>query len=102
MTDVGSHKPLRVVHTVLQLDTGGMEKLLVEFARHADRSRFDLHFISLTTRGRVADEIEGLGWPVTAMETPAGLRPRLVVRLAKFFRRIGADIVHAHNSKPLI
>jgi glycosyltransferase involved in cell wall biosynthesis len=98
----GGNKPLRVVHTVLQLDTGGMEKLLVEFARHADRSRFDLHFVSLTTRGRVADEIEALGWPVTALQTPQGLRPGLVLKLAKLFRRLGADIVHAHNSKPLI
>jgi glycosyltransferase involved in cell wall biosynthesis len=93
---------LRVVHTVLQLDTGGMEKLLVEFARHADRSRFDLHFVSLTTRGRVADEIEALGWPVTALREPAGLRPGMVLRMRRLFRSLGADVVHAHNSKPLI
>lgn len=40
-------KRVRIVHVVLQLDTGGMEKLLVEFARHADRSRFELRFIRL-------------------------------------------------------
>src|SRR5215208_1740589 len=96
------NNPLRVVHTVLQLDTGGMEKLLVEFARHADRSRFDLHFVSLSTRGRVADDIESLGWPVTALRVPQGLRPRMVLKLARLFRRLGADVVHAHNTKPLI
>lgn len=98
----GLPRKLLVVHTVLQLDTGGMEKLLVEFARHADRARFDLQFVSLTSRGRVADEIEALGWPVTALHTPQGLQPGLVLRLAKLFRRQGADVVHAHNSKPLI
>ena len=35
-------RPLRVAHLVGQLRTGGMERLLVEFARHADRRRFDL------------------------------------------------------------
>ena len=34
--------PYRVVHLSLGLDVGGQEKLLVEFARHADRQRFDL------------------------------------------------------------
>jgi glycosyltransferase involved in cell wall biosynthesis len=79
-----------------------MERLLVEFARHADRARFDLHFVSLTGRGRVADELEALGWGVTAMHEPPGLRPGMVGRLAGLFRRLGADAVHAHNTKPLI
>ena len=37
-------RTMRIAHVSLQLETGGMEKLLVEFARHADRSRFALHF----------------------------------------------------------
>jgi RHS repeat-associated protein len=45
---------MRVVHLTLGLDVGGQEKLLVEFARHADRSNFDLAFVSLTSRGAVA------------------------------------------------
>ena len=97
-----AERRLRVAHVALQLQTGGMERLLVEFARHADRSRFDLHFVSLSTRGPVADELEAMGWPVTAMEEPPGLRPGLVVRLSKVLRRWGADVVHAHNTKPLL
>jgi glycosyltransferase involved in cell wall biosynthesis len=98
----GTHCRLQVVHVVLQLDTGGMEKLLVEFARHADRARFDLRFVSLTTRGRVAEELESLGWPVDALKAPPGLRPGLILRLARLFRKWGADVVHVHNTKPLI
>ena len=93
---------LAIVHVVLQLETGGMEKLLVEFARHADRTQFDLHFISLTTRGPVAQELEALNWPVETLETAPGLRPGLVWRLSALLRRSGADVVHLHNSKPLI
>ena len=44
-------RPLRVVHVASQMVTGGMEKLLVEFARHADRSRFDLRFVALVLGG---------------------------------------------------
>jgi glycosyltransferase involved in cell wall biosynthesis len=81
---------------------GGQEKLLVEFARHAGRQQFALHFVSLSTRGPIADELEAAGWPVTALEAPDGLRPDLVMRLALLFRRLKADIIHTHDERPNI
>ena len=93
---------LRVVHVTLGLDMGGLEKLLVELARHANRERFDLHFISLGTRGCLADEIQDQGWPVIPLEEPSGLRPGLVLRLAKLLRQWKADIVHTHDNRPLV
>lgn len=93
---------LRVVHVTGCLDMGGQEKLLVEFARHADRDRHDLRFVSLADRGTLAAELEALGWPVTALERAAGLHPGLPLQLAKLFHRWQADIVHTHNERPLI
>ncbi|MBY0229453.1 MAG: glycosyltransferase [Gemmataceae bacterium] len=93
---------VRVVHLTLGLDVGGQEKLLAEFARHADRARFSLRFVSLTTRGPVADEIEAAGWPVTALHAPEGFRPRLVLKLASLFRELRADVVHTHDERPNI
>jgi glycosyltransferase involved in cell wall biosynthesis len=93
---------IRVAHVVLQLQMGGMEKLLVEFARHADRDRFALHFVSLGDRGVLADELEAQGWPVTTLEEPPGFRPGLVLRLARFFHCQRIDVVHTHNTKPLL
>lgn len=95
-------RPLRVVHVALQLETGGMERLLVEYARHADRARVSLSFLALGTRGRVADEIEACGWRVTALDVRPGLRPLLVPRLAGLFREGQVDVVHTHNTKPLL
>ena len=93
--------PMRVAHVALQLETGGMERLLTEFARHADRKRVALSFIALGNRGAVADEIESCGWPVTALDGTPGLRPSTIFRLARWFRNERIDIVHTHNSKPL-
>jgi glycosyltransferase involved in cell wall biosynthesis len=93
---------VNVVHVAGQLDMGGMEKLLVEFARHANRERFALHFLTLGRRGILADEIEALGWPVMPLEVGPGLRPRLLLRLAGWFRRLKADVVHTHNTRPLM
>jgi glycosyltransferase involved in cell wall biosynthesis len=93
---------LRVAHVTLGLDVGGQEKLLVEFARHADRDRFDLWFVSLSGRGRLAADIEAHGWPVTALEQPPGLRPGMVLTLARFFRAWRMEVVHTHDDKPLL
>jgi glycosyltransferase involved in cell wall biosynthesis len=84
------------------LDIGGQEKLLVEFAHHADRERFDLCFVSLTDRGRLAEAIEEFGWPVLAMHEPPGLRPGIGVRLARLLRRERIDVLHTHDERPLI
>jgi glycosyltransferase involved in cell wall biosynthesis len=91
---------LRVVHLTLGLDVGGQEKLLVEFARHADRARFALTFVSLTTRGALAGDLEACGWPVVALGAPQGVRPDLVWRLARLFRQLEADVVHTHDDRP--
>jgi glycosyltransferase involved in cell wall biosynthesis len=93
---------LRVAHVTLGLDVGGQEKLLVEFARCADRRRFDLHFVSLGGRGVLADDLESQGWPVTTLDEPTGFRPGLVLRLARLFYQLGIDIVHTHDERPHI
>ena len=79
---------------------GGQEKLLVEFARHADRRCFDVRVISLGGRDELADEIEALGVPVTALDQPTGLHPRLILRLVRLFRLWGVDVVHTHDNRP--
>jgi glycosyltransferase involved in cell wall biosynthesis len=81
---------------------GGLERLLVEFARHADRDRFEIRFVSLSTRGSLAREIEAFGWPVTALGEADGLRPRMVLRLAALFRRWDINVVHTHDDRALI
>jgi glycosyltransferase involved in cell wall biosynthesis len=90
-----------IAHVSLGLDTGGQERLLVEFARCADRDRFDLTFVSLTTRGNLAGAIEEHGWPVVALDEPGGFRPSLVMRLRKLFRARGIQVVHTHDDRPL-
>lgn len=93
---------LRVVHVSRGLDVGGQERLLIDFARRIDRRRFDLHFVSLTTRGSLASKISDLGWPVTALNQPEGLRPRTIWNLIRFFRRQRCDVLHTHDDKPLV
>lgn len=96
------HPPVRVAHFVWALEMGGMEKLLVEFARHADRNRFALHFISLSDRGLLASDIEACGWPVHTLDKPDGFRPSTSLKLAALLRRHRIRVLHTHNTGPLI
>src|SRR3979411_519405 len=89
----------RIAHVTLGLDMGGQEKLLVEFARRADRDRFDLYFVSLTGRGCLAAAVEACGWPVVALQELGGLRPSLVFRLARQLRQWQVDVVHTHDDR---
>jgi glycosyltransferase involved in cell wall biosynthesis len=97
-----SRHKIRIAHVTLGLDIGGLEKLLVEFARHADRTRFELHFVSLTTRGDLADEIEAAGWPVSALNVQPGFRPRIALQLASLFKKLQINTVHTHDDRPCI
>lgn len=93
---------LKVAHVTLGLEMGGQEKLLVEFARHANRDRFDLHFVVLGRRGPLAGAIEECGWTVRTLDFPEGVRPDLILCLAKLFRRGGFDVIHTHDDRPLV
>jgi glycosyltransferase involved in cell wall biosynthesis len=94
--------PVRVAHVVEALEVGGLEKLIVEFARHTDRARFTACVVTLGERGHLADEVEALGWPVHPLHARPGLKPRAVLRLAGLFRREAVDVVHTHSEGPLL
>jgi len=98
----GVDNRLSVVHVVGQLEIGGMEKLIVEFARHADQDRLQLRFVSLSNEGAVAEEIRQLGWEVAVLDGRDGLHLDLGFRLAKLLRQWKVDVVHAHNFRPLM
>ncbi len=96
-----SAQRMRIAHVVPQLNVGGLERLLVDFARQVDRSQFDLQFVSLSDHGTLAAEIEREGWPVCALTMQPGLRPTYVFRLASYFLQNSVDVVHTHNTKAL-
>ena len=100
--DKEADRKLRVAHVTFGLDVGGLEKLLVEFAAHADPNRQRLTFVSLGDNGPVGEEIRGLGWPVVCLHRPAGVRPSLFFELRRVLQNIRADVVHTHDARALV
>jgi sugar transferase (PEP-CTERM/EpsH1 system associated) len=88
-----------VVHVALTLRTGGLEKLLVQFARHHDRRRFVPVFIALRDAGPPAEEIRDQGCVVHVLGPPRGKWDE-VRRLQRLFATLAPAVVHTHNVHP--
>src|SRR5712691_6231678 len=87
---------IRVCHVSLTLHTGGLEKLLAEFARHHDRARFAPVFVSLRDGGPPADDIRHTGADVHLLGEPVGTADELR-RLTRLLAQLEPDVVHTHN-----
>ncbi len=96
---ISSSEKLRVVHVTWGFHVGGLEKLLVEIARLANPERVDIKFLSIGTRGDLADTIEKYGWPVVVLNRPTGFHPGLIPKIASLFRCWRPDVVHTHNTR---
>jgi glycosyltransferase involved in cell wall biosynthesis len=92
----------RIVHVSFGLDMGGLERLLLEIAKITDPRVQQLFFISLGSIGTVGLQLRRLGWPVVCLHRPHGLRPSLVLSLARMFHGIHPTVVHTHDARALI
>ncbi|MCA9054500.1 MAG: glycosyltransferase [Planctomycetaceae bacterium] len=90
----------RVCHLSMTLQTGGLERLLVEFGRHHDCGRYELQFVALDLLGPPADELRDLGFEVETMRFSAIGKWTMLRRLAHWLRRERIDILHTHNTYP--
>jgi glycosyltransferase involved in cell wall biosynthesis len=96
--DLPRHGIVQVCHVSMTLRTGGLERLLVEFARKTDRRRFGLHFIALADAGPPADEIRQMGLAVRALGFPKTGKPGLIRALRNYMQDHEIDVVHTHNT----
>lgn len=90
--------PYRVCHLSYSLCTGGIERLLVEFARWHDRQLFAPTFVAIAEVGAPAEAIRELGWPVHLL-TATGRFGRMR-ELYRLLRAGQIDLLHTHNLMP--
>ena len=89
---------VRVAHLSLTLATGGLERLLTDFARRHDRQRYEVEFIAVREIGRFAEEIRQAGCPV--LQLTGNGRWRRLNELRRHLRERRIDILHTHNTWP--
>lgn len=87
---------IRVVHVIMSMNYGGMERMLASLIRRTDPDRFEMHLIVLQFLGRFAEGLE----PYASLHVapPMGrasmLWPGPLIALLK---RLRPDVVHAHS-----
>ncbi len=89
---------IRVCHLSMCLTTGGLERLLVEFARRTNPEQYDLQFAVLGEIGQPAEDIKSLGKTVTQINREKSGRWSQFTALRKLFVEQRIDIVHSHNT----
>lgn len=94
-----SVKPIRVCHVSMCLQTGGLERLLVDFARFHNRQRFQIQFVGLSSDGQPADDIRNEGCSVRVLNESLKIRKgKSIVDLSRHLKSEQIDIVHTHNT----
>jgi glycosyltransferase involved in cell wall biosynthesis len=95
-------KLLRVMHVVLSLDVGGLERVVLSLISRAASLGQIPSVLCLERRGDLADECEKLGAPVHCVNKPPGLRMGIVAPIADHLRQIRPDVIHTHQIAALL
>lgn len=86
----------RVLHVIQNLNYGGMERLVAEMVRRADRDRFEMHVLALQYLGRFAKGLEQFADMHLSDPLPRWTM-LWTAPLASQIRKIGPDVVHTHS-----
>ncbi len=96
---LASSQSIRVCHISMCLQTGGLERLLVDFARFHERKKFELEFIALMGDGQPAADIRAVGCPVQVLNDSLSIRKlRSLTQLVRHLKQQRPQIVHTHNT----
>jgi glycosyltransferase involved in cell wall biosynthesis len=82
----------------MHLKTGGLERLLVEFARRHSPERFRPIFVALQDLGPPAADIKALGLPVHTLDIASIGKRKALQKLRALLIEQQVSVVHTHNT----
>jgi glycosyltransferase involved in cell wall biosynthesis len=91
---------MQVTH---DLDIGGLQQVVVNICKSINREKFDVSVLCLRNLGAYVPEVEGLGLKVHFIpQKESGVDYFSFVKAAEVFKRENVEIIHTHNTQPLI
>lgn len=93
---------IRVVHVVLSLDIGGLERIVADLVRVGRALGQSPSVICLERPGTLAPQVEALGVPILCAAKTPGLRLETIGRVRELLRQLKPDVVHTHQIGALI
>jgi glycosyltransferase involved in cell wall biosynthesis len=92
-----------VLYIMDTLGLSGRTKGIIDLALHLDPKRYRPIFCSLGEEtSELAERLHERKVPIEFLPLPAGLRPDGVWKLAALIRRLGVEVVHPVNPRPLL
>src|SRR5438067_13442827 len=88
---------LQVVHVVLTLDCGGLERVVAALARAGRPLGQRIAVVCLERPGMLAAQVESAGARVYCVHKRPGLRFETTARIEAVFRDSAPDAVHSHH-----
>src|SRR5437870_1969717 len=102
VSNIVSTDDLRVVHIVLSLEVGGLERIVVDLVREGKLLGQRPEVICLDEPGALAGAAEAAGAPVTSIRKSPGVRLKTIQRMAEALRRGEPQIIHTHQTGALL
>ena len=87
-----------MLHIIASLEAGGAERLVLEYASHHDRSRYEPEVCCLSDGGPLLDELLGLGIRAHVLGRAERFDFGAFAALVRLIARGGYDVVHNHNA----
>lgn len=85
------------------LSIGGLQQIVVTICKTIDRKKFDISVLCLRDLGEFVPEVEKLGIEVMLLpQKKDGVDYLSFLKVAKILRENKIDVIHTHNTQPLI
>ena len=89
--------PLHIVHGVLALDVGGLERIVLSLVRAGRQRRHRVTVLCVERPGTLAAEAEAEGATVLSLNKPAGRLLEFVTKAGGVLGSLKPDVVHTHQ-----
>jgi len=88
----------KLLHIVLYLPYGGLEKIVYDFSVALNGKGYEVHVVALQAGGPMQDKLEQAGIPVDVLgKRPGKIDFKLLVKLVKLIKKYDIDVIHSHS-----
>jgi glycosyltransferase involved in cell wall biosynthesis len=98
VTTTASRRPSNVSHLTLTLNIGGLEKVVYDLVRFADRDKFSMRVLCLGEIGDLGPAFAEVGVPVESLGVYGKGPLQSVLGVARRLRELRPDVLHTHNA----
>lgn len=96
------NNPVKIMHVVLSLECGGLEKMAIDLASGLDIGKYTSSICCINTLGELAESAIQRGIQVFCLEKKSGFDVLAIFKLAKLLKKEKISIVHSHNPGAMI